>query len=56
MRVRVCHNCREFVPIVPDKPMNLNILLLFEGSHRYHMVTTSEEKELDKSYKVFDYK
>jgi len=51
-RVKICLRCKEFVPIYPDNPNNLEELKRFQNKHYKHMLVNISVKEL--SGKVYE--
>lgn len=50
-KVRACIKCREYLPIYPSNPVNLNHLRIFESQHHLHTVVTIAYIEVRDLYK-----
>ena len=48
-RVKICLKCKEFIPIYPDNPYNLDELERFKNRHHKHMTVNISIKELDRN-------
>ncbi len=54
IRARACTRCREYVTILPDSPVNQNLIKTFEGKHRGHTIITVDLDEVKGGYENFE--